>query len=150
MFGPNASLDVQGSFHVSTADELRFADGATFSATNPDASSLTVAAPEAFGFLGGDPADIAVDNSTIRVPGDEPLSIVGGHLSVADSALAAPAGAIHLVSAASPTGVRVTDGVPAWVDGGDIEITRSASSLEAMGAGQSVFAAATSSSTIGA
>src|SRR5712691_5930116 len=32
MFGSNASLDVRGSFHVSTADFLRFADGATFSA----------------------------------------------------------------------------------------------------------------------
>src|SRR3954451_6690089 len=32
MFGPNATLDVPGSFHVSTAHELRFADGASFSA----------------------------------------------------------------------------------------------------------------------
>ena len=30
MFGPNASLDVSGSFHVSTADYLRLADGARF------------------------------------------------------------------------------------------------------------------------
>ena len=56
LFGPNASLDLQGSFHVSTADELRFADGAGFSAADPTACSFTVAAPEAFGFLGADPA----------------------------------------------------------------------------------------------
>jgi filamentous hemagglutinin family protein len=30
LFGPNASLDVCGSFHVSTADVLRLADGAQF------------------------------------------------------------------------------------------------------------------------
>ena len=32
MFGPKATLDVPGSFHVSTAHELRFADGVSFSA----------------------------------------------------------------------------------------------------------------------
>jgi filamentous hemagglutinin family protein len=66
MFGPNASLDVQGSFHVSTADELRFADGARFSAIDPAASSFTVAAPEAFGsWARGGPrsASIAGDSS---------------------------------------------------------------------------------------
>src|SRR5262249_8786457 len=30
LFGANARLDVSGSFHVSTADFLRFTDGATF------------------------------------------------------------------------------------------------------------------------
>jgi filamentous hemagglutinin family protein len=31
LFGPHARLDVPGSFHASTADELRFEDGAVFS-----------------------------------------------------------------------------------------------------------------------
>src|SRR5712691_4991902 len=56
LFGPNATLDVSGSFHVSTADYLRFADGATFSAHLGQESTLTVAPPAAFGFLGSTPA----------------------------------------------------------------------------------------------
>jgi filamentous hemagglutinin family protein len=49
LFGPNASLDVSGSFHVSTADFLRFADGAKFFANLGQESVLTVAPPAAFG-----------------------------------------------------------------------------------------------------
>src|SRR3954465_3971753 len=56
VFGPNAHLDAPAAFHVSTADELRFADGAKFSTTTPATSGLSVAAPEAFGFLGPTPA----------------------------------------------------------------------------------------------
>lgn len=58
MFGSNARLDVSGSFHVSTADYLRFADGATFSAHVGGKSTLTVAAPAAFGFLGSTPGPV--------------------------------------------------------------------------------------------
>src|SRR5439155_17967956 len=68
LFGPNASLDVSGSFHVSTADYLRLADGARFSAHLSDTSVLTVAPPEAFGFLGPAPAPISVSGSTLAVP----------------------------------------------------------------------------------
>jgi filamentous hemagglutinin family protein len=82
VFGPNASLDLQGSFHVSTADELRFADGAAFSATDPAASSFTVAAPEAFGFLGAEPGAIRVDRSLLRVNEGETLSLVGGDITI--------------------------------------------------------------------
>jgi filamentous hemagglutinin family protein len=46
LFGPHARLQVPGSFHASTADELRFADGAVFSALDPQGSVLSVAAPE--------------------------------------------------------------------------------------------------------
>jgi large exoprotein involved in heme utilization and adhesion len=82
MFGPNASLDVQGSFHVSTTDELRFADGAKFSATDPSSSSFTVAAPEAFGFLAADPKPITVNESRLQLPAGEALSIVGGAIDI--------------------------------------------------------------------
>src|SRR5438093_4112754 len=56
MFGPNANLDVGGSFHVSTADYLRLAAGARFSARLSETSVLSVAPPAAFGFLGPTPA----------------------------------------------------------------------------------------------
>jgi large exoprotein involved in heme utilization and adhesion len=35
VFGPDARLDVPGSFHASTADELSFSDGVAFSASDP-------------------------------------------------------------------------------------------------------------------
>src|SRR3954468_10445734 len=43
VFGPNARVDVSGSFHASSADYLRLQDGARFQATNPDARTLTAA-----------------------------------------------------------------------------------------------------------
>ena len=66
VFGPGARLDVPGSFHAATADELRFKDGARFSAREPAKGTLTVAAPESFGFLGGRPGAITVDRACWR------------------------------------------------------------------------------------
>jgi filamentous hemagglutinin family protein len=74
LFGPNAGLDVSGSFHVSTADFLRFTDGATFFADLGQESVLTVASPAAFGFLGQNSAAITIQGSTLRVPAGQDLS----------------------------------------------------------------------------
>src|SRR3954468_12353232 len=82
MFGPNAQLDVHGSFHVSTAHELRFADGARFSALDKTGSGLTVAPPEAFGFLDRPPGRIAVDQSQLQLKPGKTLSLVGGDLTI--------------------------------------------------------------------
>ena len=51
VFGPNAKIDVPGSFHATTADYIKMADGARFQAKTPGGSTLTAAAPQAFGFL---------------------------------------------------------------------------------------------------
>src|SRR5712691_9980294 len=84
-FGPNATLDVKGSFHVSTADYLRMADGAKFSANLSQDSVLTVAPPAAFGFLGENPAPITIQGSSLEVPTGETLSVIGGDIEIKGS-----------------------------------------------------------------
>src|SRR5712691_4436444 len=102
LFRPNASLDISGSFHVSTADVLRFADGATFSAHLGEKSTLTVAAPAAFGFLGSTPAPITIQGSALQVSEGKTLSVVGGDIQIVGGELVAPSGRIQLASVASP------------------------------------------------
>jgi filamentous hemagglutinin family protein len=122
MFGPDASLDVSGSFHVSTADYLRFDNGETFHSNPAPNDVLSVATPESFGFLTTFPAGISGNNSFLQVPEGKVLSIIGGNITLTGtpvtpddilympSVLTAPAGSINLVSVASPGEVNFTAG----------------------------------------
>jgi len=85
MFGPNARLDVQGSFHASTADYLRLGNGGRFDARNPSDSLLTVAPIESFGFLTDSPAEITAQDSQLVVPYGRTLSLIGGDLDLSGS-----------------------------------------------------------------
>jgi filamentous hemagglutinin family protein len=111
LFGPNASLAISGSFHVSTADFLRFEDGARFYTNLGQASMLTVAPPAAFGFLGSNPAPITIQGSRLQVPAGKALSVVGGDIEIVGRGpltaasvptLEAPRGRIQLASVAAP------------------------------------------------
>ena len=82
MFGPWAYLDVKGSFHASTADYLKFDNGEMFHADPSRGSILSVAKPEAFGFLNDNPVGISLDDSWIGVNDGERLSIVAGDIDV--------------------------------------------------------------------
>src|SRR5688572_23357947 len=79
IFGPNAVVNVSGSFAASTANYLKLADGARFVANlGADDSGLSTAPVSAFGFLGNAPGNIEVQQSTLRGANSRTLSLVGG------------------------------------------------------------------------
>jgi filamentous hemagglutinin family protein len=108
VFGPNAGLDVQGSFHATTADYIELGDGVRFNAVPVTGNVLSSAPPEAFGFLDGNYAPISVQESTLEVPAGRTLSLIGGDIDINHSnpdeadTLVAPAGRVDIASAASP------------------------------------------------
>ena len=102
LFGPNASLNVNGSFHASTADYLQLSDGGVFYTDPSKTSKLTIAAPSAFGFLSSKPEGITIDGSSLSVKSGKTLFLIGGNINIVNGQLIAPSGKINLVSLASP------------------------------------------------
>jgi filamentous hemagglutinin family protein len=103
LFGPNATLNLSGSFHVTTADYLRLVDNVQFLA-KPDVAkdSLLITAPvAAFGFTNPRPVSISVQNGLLQVPTDQTLSLIAGDITIAGSTLRAASGQINLASVAS-------------------------------------------------
>jgi filamentous hemagglutinin family protein len=103
VFGEESTIDVPGSFHVSTADELHFGQDEVMRTGFADVPIVTSSPPSAFGFLSDDPAPIAVQGR-LEVERGQTLGLVGGPL-VVDGArqgvLFAPGGSIRLISVAS-------------------------------------------------
>jgi hypothetical protein len=119
VFGPNASLNVGGSVSFTTADYLRLADGAKFTALPSSSDAAISSAPvAAFGFLGSNPAAITLQGGRLAVAEGQSLSLVGGNIEITAGALpdgsaqaarlSAPGGQIALVSAASPGEVSLS------------------------------------------
>ena len=104
LFTSGASLDVGGAFRVSTADNIRLADGAIFSATPVagELSQLTSAPPQAFGFLSSAPAPISVQGAVLAVDPGQTLALVGGDVQIDGGVLIAPGGLVQIGSVASP------------------------------------------------
>ncbi|MEL6710296.1 MAG: filamentous hemagglutinin N-terminal domain-containing protein, partial [Pseudomonadota bacterium] len=108
VMGKNASLDVQGAFHATTADYVTLADGQRVFAEADQGVALTVAAPEAFGFLDDSAGQIRIDGSQLQVQAGEVLSLVGGEITLESSArLRIPGGRVDLVGVASDGEVRL-------------------------------------------
>ncbi|MCW5784457.1 MAG: filamentous hemagglutinin N-terminal domain-containing protein [Nitrospirales bacterium] len=103
VFGPNASLNVGGATHFTTADYLQLADGVQFTALPSLQDALLSVAPiEAFGFLESNPASLSVDGSMLTVKDGETLSLVGGDIDISGGSLKSADGQINLVSLNSP------------------------------------------------
>jgi filamentous hemagglutinin family protein len=114
IFGPNASLNIGGSFLGTTANSINFADGTSFSATNPETTPLlTISIPTSLQF-GSNPGQI-VNQSVVasaqkdsgqgnekpiglQVSPGQTLGLVGGDVVLPGGFLTAPGGRIELGS----------------------------------------------------
>ncbi len=94
--GAGGSFDVPAGLHLSTAPQLKFADGAVFEARG-GGSSLSVAAPESFGFLGGQSAAaLRWQAGSLELARGSTLELAGGDVSVQGSVLSTPDGTIRV------------------------------------------------------
>jgi filamentous hemagglutinin family protein len=124
IFGQNARLDIGGSFLASTASSVKFADGAFFSATNPQSTSmLTISVPVGLQY-GANPGRIQVlgdgqgrrtrdspiidTTNALRVRPDQTLALVGGALSLEGATLKTASGRIELGSVSGEGLVSLT------------------------------------------
>ncbi|GAB1543617.1 hypothetical protein NUACC21_62920 [Scytonema sp. NUACC21] len=126
LFGPNARLDVGGSFVGTTANTFRFGEQGVFSATNPEAPPLLTVNPSAFLFNQLNPKAItnqsvasagvnpAGENVTgLRVPDGKSLLLVGGNINIDGGSLRTYGGRIELAGLAAPgaIGLNLTDNI---------------------------------------
>ena len=96
IFGPDAQLDVAGSFIASTADRFIFPDGSEFSATNPQAPPLLTINLTPGLQYGAQPAAI-VNAGNLAVGAGENLTLAGGSV-VTTGSLSAPGGTLSVVA----------------------------------------------------
>ncbi|KPQ39396.1 MAG: TPS family secretin [Phormidium sp. OSCR] len=115
VFGPQAQLDIGGSFLATTAERFEFADGTTFgqTPTSPNLPLLTVTTPVGLQF-GANPGEIEVRGSGhnfalnpaggvlrspaggLQVESGQSLTLLGGDISLNGGNLTAEQGNIHL------------------------------------------------------
>jgi len=113
IFGEHAAVDVPAGFHVSTAQELRFADGAVYSAAMPAGSSLTAAAPEAFGFLGRT-GDIRIENGQLHFQEGTAVTLTGGAVVSNGATLEIPEGSLRVYGQGDTVGaISIQGDLPA-------------------------------------
>ena len=153
MFGATASLNIDGGFHASTADDLRMIDelGNQLVAFSGD-SALAMAQPAAFGFVNAPMGKITVSESKLNASASGGLSLVGGEVTLKDGAEITGNGPqVELVSAAQAGDVSILtiapNGLTLALDeadpGGNIQLLNS-SKLVISGGGIDITAATVS------
>jgi filamentous hemagglutinin family protein len=122
IFGPNASLNIGGSFVATTANAIQFGNQGFFSATNPNTPALLTVNPSAFLF--NQIAAAPIQNNSValtevessglyirglRVPDGRSLLLVGGNIQMDGGELNAFGGRVELggVSGAGTVGLNI-------------------------------------------
>ncbi|GAX41130.1 filamentous hemagglutinin family outer membrane protein [Tolypothrix sp. NIES-4075] len=117
VFGPNARLNLGGSFVANTASNLIFADGTQFSATNVETPPLlTVSVPIGLQF-GQIAKSIQIEGSRLRVMSGKTLALLGGDVLIRGGRLRASSGRIELGSVAPNSLVSLNPISEGWAFG---------------------------------
>jgi len=129
LFGPNAQLDIAGSFVASTANRFVFADGRQFGAISPENAPLltvTASAPVGLRFEGREGGAI-VNAGDLAVPEGESLGLIGGTV-VSTGTLAAPQGNVTAMAVPGSGQVQLSPAgqVTSWQSQTPTSPTRSA------------------------
>ncbi|KJV06081.1 two-partner secretion domain-containing protein [Methylocucumis oryzae] len=134
IFGEHAVLDVPGSFHATTADQLTFNDGKAFNAELNTASQLSSATPSAFGFLGTSAVNnglIALEGARLLAENGKTLAFVAGNIHIhslptQEPWLVAPEGDVQLIASQGKAEFSLAHGfgatLPTQANAGDIII----------------------------
>jgi len=132
IFGPNASLNIGGSFLGSTASSISFADRTQFSATTPQTTPLlTLSVPIGLQFdanpgrivVQGDgqglrqTSDLIDTTAGLHVQPNQTLALVGGDIDLEGGTLKTAGGRIQLGSVAGPGLVSLTPIEKGWALG---------------------------------
>ncbi len=112
VFNSGATLDVGGSFHVSTADYVDLQDGGRFYSDPAQTSTLTSAPPSAFGFTLTNNGKINFDGAQLEVASGKSLTasthrISRANLIMTSGILSAPGGRVELIEVASGSSVAI-------------------------------------------
>jgi filamentous hemagglutinin family protein len=94
-FGPNARLDVPGSFHASTAQAIRLGEG-WFRAAGANNTDALSGAPNGFAFLHNQPGTI-INGGHLQVPAGETITLMGGTV-INSGTITAQGGTINVVA----------------------------------------------------
>ncbi|ODH01057.1 filamentous hemagglutinin [Nostoc sp. KVJ20] len=131
VFGPNASLNIGGSFVASTASSLNFADGTKFSATSPQATPLlTLSVPIGLQF-GATAAPIRNQSQAkpdgavnifrqgvgLQVQQGKTLALIGGDIRLEGGNITAKDGRVELGSVAGNSLVSLSPTNEGWALG---------------------------------
>jgi filamentous hemagglutinin family protein len=106
VFGPNATLDLGGSFLATTANSIKFSDGRKFSASNPESAPLlTVNMPTGLDFRAGNRGSILNQSRVLNaeesiigllMPLGKTIALIGGDVRLEGGYITAPEGRIEL------------------------------------------------------
>lgn len=135
LFGANASIDISGSLHITSADYVTLDDLTQFLATPLEGEILSTAAPAAFGFLGSSAGSIELQGTDLTLASDRTLTLSGNGIEVVNANVQIDGGNAFLASIGGAGEFNVDGGSVTPATLADINITGSQINVDGEGAG---------------